>query len=557
MLLISLIVLPLVTVLVSRSQSPLYAADASVLVKRENLALTLTGNVDPGSYQDPHRFAQTQARLAESPEVARRTLRALGLFSRSPHELLAMTSIEAEPNVDLLSVEIRDREPELAVDLTNEYARQFAVYRGELDTTAISRLRTDVRQRIEELRASGDQESALYQTLVSKEQELQTIETLQTSNALVTREADEAFQVQPRPMRAGLIAGVLGLGFGLILVFLAEAIDTRVRTTEELTRSLGLPLLGQLPRPPRQQTARIAMLEDPDSIEAEAFRMARINIDFANIDRGAQTIMVTSAIEKEGKSTTIANLAVAFARTGRRVILVDLDLRRPFIARLFHAERLPGLTDVALGTVNLNEALMPARIGAPEPDRPAGRDGAQSGTLHVLPSGPNPLDPGEFVTSRSLDSILEALRERADLILIDAPPTLPIGDAMALSAKVDALLVVSRLGVVRRQMLVDLRRMLETAPADILGVVATGASVTSAYGYGVYGATRSGGRPSRLATPVPPETAPQREPREAPMPQRLRPIPTQHREPKQPARRKAGSEPSPPETEERRAERRS
>ncbi|MGZ8708181.1 MAG: polysaccharide biosynthesis tyrosine autokinase, partial [Gaiellaceae bacterium] len=537
-LLVSLLVLPAITVLVSRSQSPLYAADASVLVKRENLALTLTGNVDPGSYQDPHRFAQTQAKLAESPEVARRTLDALDLTSRTPRDLLANTSIEAEPNVDLLKVEIRDRDPELAIELTNEYAREFAVYRGELDTRAISRLLTDVRQRIGELRDSGDQESPLYQSLVSKEQELQTIETLQTSNVLVTREADEAVKVQPRPVRAGLIAAVLGLGLGLILVFVAEAIDTRVRTTEELTRALGLPLLGKLPRPPRNQPVRIAMLENPDSIEAEAFRMARINIDFANLDRSAQAIMVTSAIEKEGKSTTIANLAVAFARTGRRVILVDLDLRRPFIARFFHAERLPGLTDVALGNVKLNEALVPVKIGAPEPGRTGGRDGAQSGTLHVLPSGPSPLDPGEFVTSRALDSILGALRERADLVLIDAPPTLPIGDAMALSAKVDALMVVSRVGVVRRQMLADLRRMLETAPAEVLGVLATGASITSTYGYGLYGVPRSGGRLSRVPSEVQPEPSSGRAPLKPHAPQRLRPIAQPRPEPKPATRRR-------------------
>ncbi len=562
MLLVSLVVLPLVTVLVTRSQTPLFAADASVLVKRENLALTLTGNVDPGSYQDPHRFAQTQAKLAESPEVARRTLRALGLYGRSPQELLANASIEAEPNIDLLRFEIRDRDPELAVDLTNEYANQFAVYRGELDTTAITRLRTDVRQRIEELRDSGDQESPLYQSLVSKEQELQTIETLQTSNALVTREADDAYQVEPQPVRAGIIAAVLGLGLGLILVFLAEAIDTRVRTTEELTRALGLPLLGKLPRPPRQQPNRLAMLENPDSIEAEAFRMARINIDFANLDRSAQTIMVTSAIEKEGKSTTISNLAVAFARTGRRVILVDLDLRRPFIGRFFHAERRPGLTDVALGTVKLNEALMPIKIGAPEPGRTGGRDGAQSGTLHVLPAGPSPLDPGEFVTSRALDSILAALRERADIVLIDAPPTLPVGDAMALSAKVDALMIVSRIGVVRRQMLTDLHRMLETAPTEILGVIATGASVTSTYGYGLYGTPRAGERPSRLPTRALPPPPLQKEPRQQPAPQRLRPIATQPRqEPKPASRRRTRTDPTPPETapetEKRQAERRS
>src|SRR5207247_6981470 len=119
----------------------------------------------------------------------------------------------------------------------------------------------------------------------------------------------------------------------------------RVRKAEEIAEQLGIPLLARLPQPSRglRNKNRLAALEEPDGAAAEAFRMLRTNLDFVNIDRSAKTIMVTSAVESEGKSTTIANLAVTLARSGRRVVLVDLDLRRPYLDRFFGLGGRPGV----------------------------------------------------------------------------------------------------------------------------------------------------------------------------------------------------------------------
>src|SRR5207248_1374590 len=146
---------------------------------------------------------------------------------------------------------------------------------------------------------------------------------------------------------------VLGIG----LAFLWEALDTRVRSAEEIDERLKLPLLGRLPEPAKRlrMENRLAMVDEPTSAGAEAFRMLRTNVDFANLERGAKTIMVTSAVEGEGKSTTAANLAVAFARSGKRVVLIDLDLRRPFVDKFFTANGHPGVTQVALGMASLEE----------------------------------------------------------------------------------------------------------------------------------------------------------------------------------------------------------
>lgn len=217
--------------------------------------------------------------------------------------------------------------------------------------------------------------------------------------------------------------------------------------------------------------------------------MLRTSIDFVNLDRGAQVIMVTSALDREGKSTTIANLAVAFARTGRRVVLVDLDLRRPALARFFGLRGREGLTNVALGECSLDDAIRYVAV-EPEGARATSVNGNGSGSiegvLELLLSGPPPPGAGEFAASDAVGKILNELRERADLVLVDAPPLLQVGDAVTLTARVDALFVVTRLKTLRRPVLKELARVLEACQGEKLGFVLTGAKFEEGYGYAGY-----------------------------------------------------------------------
>jgi len=319
-------------------------------------------------------------------------------------------------------------------------------------------------------------------------------------------------------VRNGILGLALGLMLGIGLAFLWEALDTRVRSAEEISERLGLPLLARLPAPPRQmrKDERLVMLAEPRGDQAEAFRMLRTNLEFVRLGHDIRTIMVTSAVEQEGKSTTVANLAVALARAGQRVALVDLDLRRPFLDHFFDLRYRPGLTQVALSQTQLDDALIPIAItdaGDRRP-RPANTNGngdatassaasLATGGLRVLVSGPLPPNAGEFVGSEALAHILGELRDRFDTILVDAPPMLQVGDPLALSAHVDALFVVSRMNVVRRPMLNEMNRLLETAPCRKLGFVLTGAEAEDGYGYGggyYYGSYPHGQPTSR--TPV-------------------------------------------------------
>jgi receptor protein-tyrosine kinase len=237
------------------------------------------------------------------------------------------------------------------------------------------------------------------------------------------------------------------------------------------------------------------MLAQPAGAYAEAFRMLRTNLEYTLLDSRARALLITSAAAEEGKSTTAANLAVALARAGRHVALVDLDLRRPHLERFFDIPTTsPGITDVALGRISLDTALQRIDLGTGLPD-PQHSNGSLEdyhggiGSLHIVASGHIPPNPGEFVGTERLATILDELRSRFDAVIIDSPPLLRVGDAMTLSTKVDAVILVARLKVVRRPMLNEMRRLLDSSPAATLGFVVTGADSrtggdTYGYGYG-------------------------------------------------------------------------
>jgi Mrp family chromosome partitioning ATPase len=490
----AMVLIPTLAVVFALREHPRYNASANVLLSRQSLAASLSGIQDPNVYQQADRLAQTEADVAESPTVAQRTLKSLGLKTRTVPGLLGETSITPQTNADLLVFSVTDSVRDLATKLVNEYARQYTIYRRQLDTSAIVAARRDVEQRISQLAAAGQTRSSLYNSLVDKDEQLSTMETLQTGSAVVVRPALGARQVAPRPQRDGLLGLALGIVIGLALAFLWETLDTRVRGGDTIAERLGVPLLARIPRLPKRirQEDGLSMLDEPTSSSSEAYRMLRANVEFVAEQKGLRTILVTSAVAGEGKSTTAANLAVALARVGKRVVLVDLDFRRPALHRFFNLNGGPGLTHVAIGRARMDEALVRIPLlnghhtngnGALRPYTGEERRPAH-GALSVLGTGALPPDPGEFVASRGLRRVLSDLAQTADVVLVDAPPLLGIGDTLAASDAVDALLVVGRPDKLRRPMLDEMRRVLDRCAAPALGFVLTAVDVESGYEYG-------------------------------------------------------------------------
>ena len=294
-----------------------------------------------------------------------------------------------------------------------------------------------------------------------------------------------------------------GALFGFALAFLLEILDKRARSEDEIERRVGLPLLARIPDAPRlARKKKLVMFAAPTSRYAEPFRQLRTNIEFLNADGQARTILVTSAVAGEGKSTTAGNLAVAAALMGRRVVLVDLDLRRARLHELLDLPQRPGATDVAVGQVALDEALRAVQL-SPAEEAIAGTNerARMAGTLEFLPIGTSPLDPGEFLGTKGVEEMLVALRQRAEYVFIDSAPLLAVGDTLPLGAGVDAILVVTRLGVVSRPMLAELARELRRLPTPTLGFVITSAKENSTAYRPAFARHRRGARSVALEQP--------------------------------------------------------
>lgn len=486
----------------SLTQQRLYESSADVFLAGGADLPSGVADRGPGS-DDPERTSKTQAHLARVPDVARRALDGAGVRDRSPGELLKSSTISASPGADILTFTVIDPDPVLAPRLATAYANAFAGYRRELDTGAIVQARRQIERRLGAVtKADRTAQSRLYQDLAGQAERLRTAEALRGSNAELVDSGSAASQIQPKPLRNGIIGLILGMVMGTALAFLRDALNTRVRSAEEVQKSLGLALLGRVPASPKAVRAKggIVMLAKPQAPEAEAYRVVAMNLGFANIDRGAKSIMVTSASRGEGKSTTIANVAVALARAGSRVTVVDLDLKRPVQHRLFDVGASgPGITSVVLGQADLAEAVVPIALREPSsiPQGPAA-----SGSLGVLPTGPVPPDTAEFVSSPKLSAVIARLAQSNDVVLVDAPAILQVSDAVALTGKVDAVLAIARLSMIRRPRLDELRQVLASAPVAKLGLVLTGTPGGEGYGYGYTGVSANGAHPERAGEHV-------------------------------------------------------
>jgi polysaccharide biosynthesis transport protein len=489
---IVLLVTALVTaaaIALSLRQESLYRATADVFVGSGDITQDLTGDFN----RDPVRTLATQASIARLPVVAQRMFKVAKIQPRAG--ILSSFSVQPSNSADFLTFEVVAPGPKLSAVLATSYAKGYTQYRTEIDTAALREARKRLTSQLDELQAKGaNTDSALFATLEQRRAELGTVATLRGSRALVVRGANLGEKIQPKPTRNAILGALLGLFLGIAIVLLRDALNTRARTVEEVQRRLELPLLARIPDfdERKQGPDSLVMLKEPRSVHAEAFRILATNVEFANAEIGARTIMITSANRAEGKSTVVANLAGAFARRGKHVVLVDLDLRRPTAAKLFGINQRPGVTDVALGHVDLEEALVELPLADLGPSHANGLNGSRTleqttgepGTLEVLPSGTIPSGAGELAGSSYVAEVIDRLAERADIVLLDAPPILQVGDTLALSTNVDSLLAVTRLSEVRRSVLDELHRVLESAPVVKIGLIVTGVSEEAGYGYG-------------------------------------------------------------------------
>lgn len=274
-------------------------------------------------------------------------------------------------------------------------------------------------------------------------------------------------------VRLNLVLGLFGgLLAGLALALLRAVLDTRIRGEADIRRLTDIPVLGGISFDADAAKKPLLTQAAPQSPRAESFRQLRTNLQFAHVSHESKTVLMTSSLPGEGKSTTATNLAIALAQAGQTVVLVDADLRRPMIAEYLGLERNAGLTTALIGKAEVEDLL-----------QPWGSD-----NLYVLTSGQVPPNPSELLGSDKMKHLIDKLESTFDAVIIDAPPLLPVTDAAVLAQEVGGVVLVIGTQKVRTTDLEKSLSALELVEADLLGVVLNRlpAKGPDAYAYSYY-----------------------------------------------------------------------
>ena len=263
---------------------------------------------------------------------------------------------------------------------------------------------------------------------------------------------------EPQTVRNTVLAFLAGLLIGIVAALLVTRFDSSIRSTRRLRAITGVPNLAVIPRVPLgdRRPDDLAAMGDPNSVEAEAYRTLRTAVEFLANETGAKVVLVTSPRPGEGKSSVAANLAVTAAQAGRNVVLIDGDLRKPQMHRSFGVRNDRGLSSVLTGDATLSKAVK--RLDAEK-------------NLVILPAGPPPPDPAELLLSDRLGKAIDALAKAADLVVIDAPPVLPVTDSTILAQHSDAVLLAATVGLSERGEWTETLERLEVVKANVIGTV--------------------------------------------------------------------------------------
>jgi succinoglycan biosynthesis transport protein ExoP len=425
-LIVTAIVVCAVTALAtSLATMPVYQGTAKLLIVAKTDAESDASSALQGALLS-QQLLKSFAQMLESRSTAEAALR-LDPQPFTPRQL--QTKIQAEPITDtlLINLSVEDTDPARAKRLTNSVARGFISSVPDLQ--------------------SG---SALRVSLVEP--------------ALAPTEP-----VRPRTRLNIALGLVLGLMLGVGVAFLREFLDRSVKTAEELETAAGAPVVGMIP-PFKAGKQPIPVADQPRTAAAEAFRKLRTNFAFLGIDQESVCCVITSPAAGDGKSTVAANLGIALAQSGRRVILVDADLRKPTLHKLFGLHQRVGTTTVLLDQASTEDALQ-----HPGPDLPA-----------VLTSGQLPPNPSELLGSRRMAELLTELRSAFDVVLIDCAPLLPVTDPMVVSQFADGVLLITRAGATTKDQATAARAACAKAGAVVFGTALNATPITEGDQPGYY-----------------------------------------------------------------------
>jgi receptor protein-tyrosine kinase len=471
----------------SLQQEKVYTAEAALSFQDQNADLGELGAAVPISQSADQRAAIGSERVTEI-DVAREARRKLR-SEISSRTLLESVTARPEARTNLVIVQAEWSDAAFARDVANAFAaatRDIERDRARRSYRSRSRILRNALDQLPPGRA-GDLTRSLNVDRIAR---FDTLARFAEPVVLAVRAERPDSADSPNPIRNGVLGLLAGLTLGLVAAFGRDALDRRVRSSREVRDDLNLPLLAQVRE---SLMGRTAVGGRPDGLtdsELEPFRILRQNLEFLDAETPPRMVLVTSAIAEEGKTTVAAALAGAEALAGRRTLLVECDLRRPTFARRLGFKAEPGLAEYVAGTAPRDAAIRTVAV-TPAPDAEGfrlrkRRRGPESGTapLAVLPAGAPAAQPAELLGSRGLREALTALRDDYDVVILDAPPLLPVVDALELVPVVDAVIVCVRAGTTTRDQARGARAALDHAAPRPTGVVLTCSREPLEEGYG-------------------------------------------------------------------------
>lgn len=368
--------------------------------------------------------------LVDSLRVTRDVVRRMNL-DLTPEDLTKEITVSSVTDSALLDVSVTDRAPARAVAIANTVGVSFIGLVDELERPAASNVTQAV-----------------------------AVQVVHPATVPVAPSS-------PAPVVVLGLGALAGLALGVTLAVARHRLDTSVRSDVDLRETAGTSVLGTIPFERGVPKTPLMTQESAQSSRAEAYRQLRTNLQFVDLDQRNKVIGVTSSVAGEGKTTTVVNLAIALASAGHHVVLVEADLRRPRAAHLLGADGAVGLSNVLVGGLGAHEAVQPV-LG---------------GSFDVLTSGPLPPNPSELLGSQQMAAVLDELRARYDVVLVDTPPLLPVTDAAAVAPTTDGMVLVCRYGVTTRAQVSAAVQALRSASGALFGAVL---SMVSRRGPGSY-----------------------------------------------------------------------
>jgi receptor protein-tyrosine kinase len=494
-------------------QPKVYESSALLLVAGSNdVASALQGLPSaPGN----DRNLQNQTILLKTRPVARRVAEEIG-YKGDPVSLLGSVSSSFQSGQDFLTITTTADSGAQAARLADAFSRAFIALRSAETRATVAKALATAEKQLAGL-GNGQAPNAQRDTL---RQTISNLRAVLSTGSGGVRQLEPATvpgrPVSPRPKRSALFAAFVSLALACGLAFLLSRLDRRLKHTEDIQHTYGLPLISVVPH-----VGRTAGVEDGRPVISkgfhEAFRGLHANVRLLTLDRPAKTILITSAVPGEGKSTVARNLALVYREWGLRVALVEADLRRPVLAESLGTSPTHGLTNVLTGEAELDEAFIDVEVdvagletlaavakaarndalhAAPSATaiQGAGSNGSL-GALRLLVAGPQPANPHAVLASARMREVIEEIAATHDVVLLDSSPLLSVADSFPLLSLVDMCILVARVGVSTRDAAERVIEVAGRAPgANVLGVVANdvpgGGAASGIYGYGYgYGYT--------------------------------------------------------------------